>query len=550
MKISIAQLNYHIGNFNRNKELICDAIKTARTGGSDLIVFSELSVPGYPPLDLLDHVDFVRRCNETVNEIASECIGIAAIIGSPTLNTGTEGKKLFNSALFLSEGKIMFKANKALLPTYDIFDEYRYFEPEKSFSVLEFKGLRIAVTICEDLWDEQPFDNEFEKSRLYSISPMDELAKQNPDVIINISASPFSYSKIEARKNIFTNKARKHNIPVIAVNQTGANTELIFDGASLVINRMGGIIDQMPSFEECIRSYTLEDIMAGRSIPKQEVTDIPAMISKALVLGTRDYFIKMGFRNAVIGLSGGIDSAVSLCLAAEAIGNKNVTALLLPSRYSSTHSVTDAVALCDNLGVAYEIINIEKPFSAFEEVLQPLFKNLPPDVTEENIQARIRAVILMAYSNKKGHILLNTSNKSEAAVGYGTLYGDMAGGLSVIGDVYKSDIYRLAEYINRKSELIPVNIITKPPSAELRPDQLDSDSLPDYRVLDAILYKYIEMQKPVNEIISSGFDEMTVNRVVRMINWNEYKRYQAPPVLRISSKAFGAGRRMPLVAVY
>ena len=550
MKISIAQLNYHIGNFKRNRELISNAIRTARSGGSDLVVFSELSVPGYPPLDLLDHVDFVRKCNDTINEIASECVGIAAIIGSPTLNTGAEGKKLFNSALFLSEGKVMFRTNKALLPTYDIFDEYRYFEPERSFSVIEFMGLKIALTICEDLWDEQPFDNEFEKARLYTVSPMDELAKQQPDLIINISASPFSYSKTEARKNIFINKAKKHGIPVIAVNQTGANTELIFDGTSLVINRMGGIIDQLPSFKECMRSYQLETIMEGRSVPPQEKPDIPSLIYMALVLGIRDYFRKMGFRNAVIGLSGGIDSAVCLCLAAEAIGHENVTAIMLPSRYSSAHSVNDAVALSDNLSVSYEIINIEKPFSAFEEVLSPVFKSLPADVTEENIQARIRAVILMAYSNKKGHILLNTSNKSEAAVGYGTLYGDMAGGLSVIGDVYKSDIYRLADYINRDHEIIPRNIISKPPSAELRPGQLDSDSLPDYRLLDAILFRYIETQKPVNEIISSGFDETTVNRVIKMINWNEYKRYQSPPVLRISSKAFGAGRRMPLVAVF
>ena len=550
MTFSIAQLNYHIGNFSRNKELICNAINSARSEGSDLIIFSELSIPGYPPLDLLDHIDFVKKCNETVNEIASECKGIAAIIGAPTLNTRPEGKKLFNSALLLAEGKIMFKANKALLPTYDIFDEYRYFEPEKEFSILEFKGLKIALTVCEDLWDEQPFDNEFEKARLYTVSPMDELARYEPDLLINISASPFSYSKIEARKNIFINKAKKYRIPVIAVNQTGANTELIFDGTSLVINGQGGLVDQLPPFEECIRSYSTGDIIAHKSLPVNKIPEIPELISKALVLGVRDYFTKMGFRKAVIGLSGGIDSAVCLALATEALGKDNLTALLLPSRYSSEHSVSDAVALCNNLGVKSEIIEIEKPFSAFEEVLSPVFNGLPSDVTEENIQARVRAVILMAYSNKNGHILLNTSNKSEAAVGYGTLYGDMAGGLSVIGDVYKSDIYRLARYINRDREIIPENIIVKPPSAELRPEQLDTDSLPEYRILDAILYNYIELQKPVSEIVNAGFDEELVNRVIKMINWNEYKRYQAPPILRISSKAFGAGRRMPLVAIY
>lgn len=551
MKISIAQLNYHIGNFTKNKELICNAIRTAKAEGSDLIIFSELSVPGYPPLDLLDHVDFIMKCNATVIEIARECTDIVAIVGSPTINENQEGKKLFNSAQILSEGKIIFTANKALLPTYDIFDEYRYFEPEKTFRSFNLKGKKIAVTICEDLWDEQIFDNEFEKSRLYTLSPMDELAKDNPDLIINISASPFSYTRIEARKNIFSHKAKKHSIPVISVNQTGANAELIFDGSSIVINAKGEIFDQLPFFEECIKTYSFEDILTGKTTGSFEPgKDLSYLIYKALVSGIRDYFGKMGFRQALIGLSGGIDSAVCLCLAADAIGKENVRALLLPSRYSSEHSVSDAVRLADNLGVRYDIISIEKPFSAFEDILRPAFSGKSSDVTEENIQARIRAVLLMALSNKFGHILLNTSNKSEAAVGYGTLYGDMAGGLSVIGDVYKTDVYKLAYYINRDSEVIPQNIITKPPSAELRPGQLDTDSLPEYKILDSILYQYIELQKPVSGIISSGFDQEVVNKVLRLINSNEYKRYQAPPVLRISSKAFGAGRRMPLVAKY
>jgi NAD+ synthase (glutamine-hydrolysing) len=550
MKISIAQLNFHIGNFAKNKELICNAVRMARAEGSDLIIFSELSVPGYPPLDMLDHIDFVRKCNDTVNEIANECKGIAAIIGSPTFNKNQEGKKLHNSALLLSEGKIIYSANKALLPTYDIFDEYRYFEPEKTFRILNFKGKRIAVTICEDLWDEQPFDNEFEKSRLYTVSPMDELAKQKPDLIINISASPFSYTRIEAKRNIFINKAKKHMLPVISVNQTGSNTELIFDGASIVINSKGEIIDQLPFFEESLKTYSLDDIFMGISKPFEPEKDLTGLIYKALVTGIRDYFFKMNFKRALIGLSGGIDSAVCLCLASEALGNENVRALLLPSRYSSVHSVSDAVKLTDNLGVNYDIINIESPFTAFEDILAPVFSGRQSDVTEENIQARIRAVLLMAFSNKFGHILINTSNKSEAAVGYGTLYGDMAGGLSVIGDVYKTDVYKLADYINRDSGIIPHNIISKPPSAELRPGQLDTDSLPEYKTLDAILYQYIELQKPASSIISSGFDKKVVGKVVKMINSNEYKRYQAPPVLRISSKAFGAGRRMPLVAKY
>ena len=550
MKITIAQLNYHIGNFDRNKDLICNAIKKAKSEGSDLIVFSELCIPGYPPLDLLDRLDFIEKCRSTVNEIAKECTGIAAIVGSPTLNTKPEGKKLFNSALVLSEGKIIFSANKALLPTYDIFDEYRYFEPENRFSVLSFKGMKFAITICEDLWDEQPFDNEFEKTRLYTVSPMEELSKQNPDIIINISASPFSYSKIEAKENIFRSKAIKYKIPVISVNQVGANTELIFDGASLVVNGKGEIINRLPFFEEAVKTYSLEEITSGTNKVNYTRPATISLIHSALVTGVRDYFAKSGLKSGIVGLSGGIDSAICLCLAAEALGNKNLRAVLMPSRYSSDHSVNDAIALAKTLNVQYDILNIEKPFSAFEDVLSPLFNGKNKDVTEENIQARVRAILLMAISNKYGCIVLNTSNKSEAAVGYGTLYGDMAGGLSVIGDVYKTDVYKLAEYINRERTIIPENTINKAPSAELRPDQRDTDSLPDYDKLDAILYQYIELQKPAGRIISEGSDKETVNKVIRMIDFNEYKRYQAPPVLRISSKAFGAGRRMPLVARY
>jgi NAD+ synthase (glutamine-hydrolysing) len=550
MKISIAQLNYHIGNFIKNKELICNAIKKAKNDGAELVVFSELCIPGYPPLDLLDRLDFIEKCNLTVKEISEQCKGIAAIVGSPTFNKNPEGKKLYNSALVLSEGKVIFSVNKALLPTYDIFDEYRYFEPENNFKVFSFKGVKLAITICEDLWDEQPFDNEFEKTRLYTVSPMEELSKQNPDLIINISASPFSYTKIEAKENIFRSKAAKYKIPVISVNQTGANTELIFDGASLVINRKGEIFNRLPFFEEAIQTLSIDEInKAIISEEKSRPETIP-LIYKALVTGIRDYFTKTGLKESIIGLSGGIDSALCLCLAVEALGKKNVRALLMPSRYSSDHSVRDAIALADTLNVQYDIINIEKPFTAFEDVLSPLFKGKERDVTEENIQARVRAVLLMAVSNKNGNILLNTSNKSEAAVGYGTLYGDMAGGLSVIGDVYKTDVYRLAEFINRNSEIIPVSIIQKLPSAELRPDQFDSDSLPEYSILDTILYQYIELQKPASRIINEGSDRDTVLKVIRLIDLNEHKRYQAPPVLRISSKAFGAGRRMPLVARY
>ncbi|MGQ9619359.1 MAG: NAD+ synthase [Bacteroidales bacterium] len=550
MKITIAQLNYHVGNFAGNSIQITETIKKAKTEGSDLVIFSELCVTGYPPLDLLDHIDFIRKCGETINEISRHCKGITAIIGAPVINSKPEGKKLFNSALVLNEGKIIFKARKALLPTYDIFDEYRYFEPERNFQVFDFKGTKIALTICEDLWDEQPFLNEFEKSRLYTVSPMDELAKQKPDFIINISGSPFSYTRTEARRKIFTGKDLKHKIPVIAVNQTGANTELIFDGGSLVINTHGKILHQLPFFEEAVLHFDFNDLLRDTGIPEPEIPDQTELIYKALITGIKDYFRKSGFSRAVVGLSGGIDSAVVLCLATEALGVKNVKALILPSRYTAPRSIEDAIKLADNIGADYELISIEKPFTAFEEVLKPVFRDLPSDVTEENIQARIRAVLLMAYSNKFGHILLNTSNKSEAAVGYGTLYGDMAGGLSVIGDVYKTDIYKLAKYINRYSEIIPENILKKPPSAELRPNQLDTDTLPQYNVLDEILYRYIELQEPADIIIRAGFNKDLVMRTLKMINSNEYKRYQAPPILRISSKAFGAGRRMPIVAKY
>jgi NAD+ synthase (glutamine-hydrolysing) len=550
MKITIAQLNYIIGNFDGNRKLIIKAIEKARNEGSDLVIFSELCIPGYPPLDLLDRVDFIEKCEQTVMEIAGYCTGITAIVGSPTFNTGHEGKKLYNSALVLSEGRVVFRTNKALLPTYDIFDEYRYFEPERNFSVFSIKGIKMALTICEDLWDEQPFDNKFEKSRLYTVSPMDELVRYGPDIIINISASPFSYTKVEAKKEIFISKAIKYGIPVVTANQTGANTELIFDGASLVISSEGKIFRQLGYFEETVETFSLEEVISGETNWQQPVCESISLVHKALVTGIRDYFAKTGFKKCIVGLSGGIDSAVVFCLASEALGHKNVKALLMPSRYSSEHSVNDSIALAENLSAGYEIISIEKPFSAFLDTLAPFFKEKKSDITEENIQARIRALLLMAFANKFGYILLNTSNKSEAAVGYGTLYGDMAGGLSVIGDVYKTDVYKLARYINREREIIPESIIRKAPSAELKPGQLDTDSLPEYKILDSILYQYIELQKSADEISMEGFDRSVVDRVLRLINYNEYKRYQAPPVLRISSKSFGDGRKMPIVAKY
>jgi len=549
MKITLAQINYHVGNFEKNSELIIDVIRKAKKDKSDLVVFSELSLVGYPPHDLLEHRDFIEKCMGYIKLVALECKGIAAIIGAPSLNTNSTGKKLYNTAYFLREGKISDKINKSLLPTYDIFDEYRYFEPSTDFKIINHKGKKLAVTICEDLWDEQGFENEFISSRMYSISPLKKLAKLDPDLLINISASPFAYNKTESKLKIFTDKAARYKLPVFMVNQVGANTDLIFEGNSMVIGPGGNIIDIFPAFAEHIASYELSDVVTSNKDIKYHPDRIE-MIYSALVLGLRDYFGKMNFPSAILGLSGGIDSAVCLCIAAQSLGAQKVRALLLPSMYSSKHSVEDAVELCNNLGVKYDIINIENAYRVIEESLADVMKGTGPDVTEENIQSRLRSLMLMSLSNKFGNILLNTSNKSETAVGYGTLYGDMAGSISVLGDVYKTDIYRLADYINKDRQLILQSIILKEPSAELKPDQKDTDSLPDYKILDSILYQYIEMQKPISDIKGHNINRNLVKNIIDQINKNEYKRYQAPPILRISSKAFGIGRRMPLVGIY
>ncbi len=551
MKIALAQLNYHIGNFEKNTSKILDQIEKAKNDHVDLIIFSELSVCGYPPQDLLEKKSFIEQCEIAVEEIAPHCTDIAVIIGSPTLNHHQKGKRLYNSAIFIADGEVKFVQNKTLLPTYDIFDEYRYFESNDKFNVVEYKGKKIAITICEDLWDLQPIENTFSKNQLYNITPMDKLIEYKPDFIINIAASPFSYTKIWGRKNVFIRNAKKYNLPLFSVNQVGAQTELIFDGGSLVVNPDGTIADEMKLFTEDYKIYNLDEI--NKCTIKKTIDEDPDVIAKihdALVLGIRDYFKKMNFTNATLGLSGGIDSAVSLVIAVRALGAENIRVLLLPSKYSSEHSITDAEILAKNLGVKYDIVNIQNVVDSFDESLKTVFKGLQEDITEENIQARARGTILMALSNKFGHILLNTSNKSEAAVGYGTLYGDMNGGLSVLGDVYKADVYKLARYINSDSEIIPENTIIKPPSAELRPDQKDSDSLPDYDTLDKILFAYIELQKTLEDIIEEGWDKTLIERIVKLVDSNEYKRYQAPPILRISSKAFGAGRRMPLVAKY
>lgn len=552
MNIAIAQLNYHIGNFEDNFQKILACVNRAKLENTDLVVFSELAICGYPPLDLLERHDFIEKCNQAIQELAARAdpeVGI--LIGAPEFNPHKEGKMLYNSAFFLYGGEILQKFRKSLLPTYDIFDEYRYFEPNKEFQLLQFKGKKIAVTICEDLWDEQPFENEFYRSRLYTISPLDELVKEGPDMVINLAASPFSNSKQKVKQDIFVNKARKHKLPVITCNQAGAQTELIFEGGSTVINANGSVIRQLKFFEEDYHAIEFDEILSSEAIKDSGlIPERMQMIYDALVCGITDYFRKQNLTKATLGLSGGIDSAVTVVLAAAALGPENVHVLLLPSQYSSDHSISDSIDLANNLGIKYDIIPIKEIFLNYGRLLEPIFKGREEDVTEENIQSRIRATLLMALSNKFGNILLNTSNKSEAAVGYGTLYGDMSGGLSVIGDVYKSDVYKLAAYINRSNEIIPENIITKEPSAELKPDQKDSDSLPSYDLLDAVLEAYIEKQLDINKIVSLGYEENTVARIIKLVNQTEYKRYQTPPILRISSKSFGVGRKIPIVAKY
>jgi len=546
MRIALAQLNYIIGDFDLNTAKIIETIEKCRHQGADLVVFAELSVCGYPPRDFLEFDDFIDKSYESIDKIASHCLSIAAIVGAPSRNPDVKGKNLFNSAWLLADGKTQKLSHKALLPTYDIFDEYRYFEPNRQFECVIYQGVKIALTICEDIWN-------LGVDPLYISDPMDILAAQAPDIMINIAASPFNYDQQKTRLEILRANTEQYKIPMVYVNQVGAQTELLFDGNSCVLDEKGNAVANCIAFHEdiCLVDFNVKNKTITSELPATIQNPLKAaLIHDALVMGIRDYFAKMGFSKAILGLSGGIDSAVTLALAAEALGNKNVYAVLLPSEYSSDHSIDDAVALAKNLDCKHDIISIKEGYNAIFESLQPYFNELPFNVAEENIQARVRAVLLMGLANKFGYILLNTSNKSEAAVGYGTLYGDMCGGISVLGDVYKTEVYELAHYINRDREIIPVNSIVKPPSAELRPGQKDSDSLPEYDILDKILYNYIELRQSPADLIKSGFDEAIVKRVLRMVNMNEWKRHQTPPILRVSPKAFGQGRRMPIVGRY
>jgi NAD+ synthase (glutamine-hydrolysing) len=540
MKVTLAQLNYHIGNFEENSRKIIQVIEEGKNKGVDLVVFAELAICGYPPRDFLEFHDFIELCEEYIQIIATHCTGIAAIVGGPSRNHAPKGKKLCNSAFFLAEGEIKTTYHKQLLPNYDVFDEYRYFEQGPAQSCINYMGRKIALTICEDIWN-------IEGAYLYRTSPLDKLIEENPDFIINIAASPFSFKQVENRNLVLDWNIRQYKKPILYVNHVGAQTELIFDGGSCVRNDENHCLNNLPAFEEGVIEVDTASWMQADAYPALKKYE---RIDKALTLGVKDYFRKLKFREATLGLSGGIDSALTLVIAVQALGRDNVKPILLPSHFSSKHSIDDSIALCKNLGCKYHLIEIKDIFHEFDEKLKPLFGDRPFDIAEENIQSRIRGTLLMAYANKFGAILLNTSNKSELAVGYGTLYGDMAGGLSVLGDLYKTEVFELSRFYNREKEVIPKHIISKPPSAELRPDQKDSDSLPDYAILDQILYHYLEEMQSPSDLIEQGFEAALVKKVLRLVNINEYKRHQTPPILRISQKAFGMGRRMPIVGRY
>lgn len=542
MRIALAQQNYLIGDFEGNLQKIVMAINEAKKQKANIVVFSELCVCGYPPRDFLEFKDFIAACDKSIEAIANASHGIAVIVGAPSVNPDVNGKDLFNSAYFIENGKVKNIIHKTLLPTYDVFDEVRYFESNKKFELIECCGKKIALTICEDLWN-------IGNNPLYTITPAAELSKQNPDLFINISASPFDYNHANERREVLKEVATTFHLPIAYCNAIGAQTELLFDGGSMIVSEKGNAVAQLNFFKEEIKCFDLDEILQTQNqiaLTKSKIE----LIHDALVMGIKDYFSKLGFKQAVIGLSGGIDSALVTVLATEALGKENVHPVLMPSQFSSDHSIEDSILLCQNLGLNYEIISIEKSFDTIQQSLAPAFKQKAFDLTEENMQARIRGLFLMALTNKHHYILLNTSNKSEAAVGYGTLYGDMCGGLAVIGDIYKTEVYELCRFINREKEIIPLHILTKAPSAELRHNQKDSDSLPEYDVLDQVLFQYIEKRKGPKEMIEMGFDETLVKRVLRLVNMNEYKRHQTPPILRVSPKAFGSGRRLPIVGKY
>lgn len=540
MKITLASINPTIGYLKFNFQKILLNIKQAEDAGSDLIIFPELSLIGYPPLDLLDKKSFVDEVIFYHEKIAEHSKNIGVIFGSVTRFEDDIGTNLFNSAVVCLNGEVKSIHKKSLLPNYDVFDEVRYFEPSKDIHPFEYKGKKLGITICEDAWN----DKDFWIHRLYEFDPVEENVRLGADLIINISASPFSIGKEKIRTEMFSQIARKHKKTVLYVNQVGANTDLIFDGGAKVFDRNGNLILASNRFEE---SFVLFDTEIEYQPIHHNFASDAEEIYNALVLGIKDYCNKTGFQKVVLGLSGGIDSALVAVLAKEALGPENVLCVMMPSQYSSEGSITHSQKLIQNIGVKSTIIPIQSLFEEFKKSLKKEFDDLPEDITEENLQSRIRGVLLMALSNKFGYLLLATGNKSELATGYATLYGDMCGGLAPISDVYKTRVYEIAHFINRDREIIPIEIINKVPSAELRPNQTDQDTLPPYDVLDKILYLYIEEAKEEDEIVNAGFDRELVRRVLKMVDHAEYKRKQAAPGLKVTNKAFGPGRRFPIV---
>ena len=542
MKIALGQINPTVGDFSGNAAKIIDFSRRAQAQGAGLILFPELSVCGYPPRDLVERPSFVARNKESVDRIAAETRGIAVICGLVTPAHMETGKSVMNSAALLMDGKVAFIQSKMLLPTYDVFDEMRNFAPARAQELFPFCGKRMALTICEDAWN----DKQFWPRRLYTVDPIESLVQAGGNFVLNISASPFWIGKRELRRDMLASIARQHKAPVVMVNQIGGNDSLVFDGSSLVLNREGEVIAQGRSFEEDLIFFD-PDALTGEM--HEQIAGDEASAYSALVLGTHDYMQKCGFQKAIVGLSGGIDSALTAVIAADAVGPENVIGVGMPGPYSSQGSIDDARTLANNLGIRFELLSIIPAYEAYRQTLQPIFAGRKEDVTEENIQSRARGALLMALSNKFGAIVLSTGNKSELGVGYCTLYGDMVGGLAVISDVPKTLVYRLSEYVNSRRAVIPKATLEKPPSAELRPDQKDTDSLPPYEILDAVLEDYVEDGHSADQIARDrGFEIETVRRVVRMVDRSEYKRQQAAPGIKISPKAFGYGRRFPIAA--
>ncbi|HWG39858.1 MAG TPA: NAD+ synthase [Candidatus Acidoferrales bacterium] len=540
MKIALGQINPTIGDFSGNSRKIIECARQAHSLGAEMALFPELAVCGYPPRDLLEKPAFVARNQQVVNEIAQAVPQITIICGFVSPAKVETGKSVMNSAAVLREGAVQFVQSKMLLPTYDVFDEMRYFDPAESQKLFPVGDKKLALTICEDAWN----DKHFWHRRLYRVDPVDELLHAGGNVVLNISASPFHLGKRELRRQMLETVARDNKVPVVFVNQVGGNDSLIFDGSSMVISPDGRIVAQAKSFDEDLILYDTETAQ-GNMHEQTAMGDASAYA--ALVLGTRDYVRKCGFHKAILGLSGGIDSALTAAIAVDALGKENVIGIAMPSQYSSEHSVHDARQLACKLGIRFEVIPIAGIFDSYRKSLEPLFAGLPENVAEENIQSRIRGNILMAMSNKFGELVLTTGNKSELGVGYCTLYGDMVGGLAVISDVPKTMVYSLSRYVNSLKPVIPQSTIDKPPSAELRPGQKDSDTLPPYQILDNILEDYVEDYRTAEQIAQErGYDVKLVRDVIRMIERSEYKRQQAAPGLKITPKAFGFGRRFPI----